>query len=353
MRLLFLLFLLAPSFAWSQNILIDGKFDDWIDIPAIEDATGDGNNMDFERVWIHSDRQFIYLSFELSREMILQEDNELAFYMDIDDNENTGSNNAFFRGADLIFEFGNKDGLLFVDGITNFINHADFGYVSAPTVSSERFEIAFRRDDSFYDEVVFSTPNVKFFLQDQQGGGDRIPDSGNLEHTLNDVETIYSNYSFEKATGADIRVLSLNVQRDAIFEIGRFDSFRRIIRALQPDIIAFQEINNNTERDVRNLMQDIMPTAPTGETWTISKVLPDIVMVSKFQLKDRLTLMGSDSGSSGNGVFVYDMPEFGTDLVFINCHLPCCQNNIDRQDEIDAIMAVSYTHLTLPTICSV
>lgn len=338
MRYLVLFFLLIPILGQSQNILIDGKFDDWEAIVPFEDAIDPDNGSDFRKVWIHSDQQFIYLSFELGQKMILQEDNELALYLDIDDNVSTGSNNAMFLGSDLIFEFGNKEGLLYVDGVTNFINHADFGYVSAPTVSSNRFEIAFRRDDFFYNNNIFSSPEIKVFLRDDSGRVDRVPDIGNIRHTLTDRSLIVSNYSFKKVAGSDIRVISFNVQRDAIFEAGRSDAFKRIIQALQPDIIAFQEIYDNTERDVRNLMQDIMPTAPTGETWTISKVLPDIIMVSKFELKGRLTLEGSTSGSAGNGVFVYDLPEFDTDLVFINCHLPCCQNNDTRQDEIDAIM---------------
>ena len=338
MRYLVLFFLLIPILGQSQNILIDGKFDDWADITPVEDAADSGSNLDFQKVWVHSDEQFIYLSFEFRQEVQLQEGNNLAFYMDIDDNENSGSSSSFSRGADLIYNFGNKEGLLYVDGTILNINHADFGYVSAPTVSSRRFEIAFRRDHDFYNEVVFSAPKVNFFFRDQTIGGDRIPDVENTEHVLKNETPATIDYSFKKATGADIRVVSFNVQRDAIFEAGRSDAFKRMIQAMQPDIIAFQEIYDNTERDVRNLMQDIMPTAPTGETWTISKVLPDIVMVSKFELKGRVTLQGSTSGSAGNGVFVYDLPEFDTDLVFINCHLPCCQNNDTRQDEIDAIM---------------
>ena len=338
MRYLVLFFLLIPILGQSQNILIDGKFDDWEAITPLEDAADAGSNLDFQKVWVHSDEQFIYLSFEFRQEIQLQENNNIAFYMDIDDDENSGSSSSFSLGADLIYNFGSKQGQLYVDGTIFSINHADIGYVSAPTVSSRRFEIAFRRDHDFYNEVVFSAPNVKFFFRDQTIGGDRIPDTENAAHVLKDESLTTIDYSFKKVAGSDIRVISFNVQRDAIFEAGRSDAFKRIIQALQPDIIAFQEIYDNTERDVRNLMQGIMPTAPTGETWTISKVLPDIIMVSKFELKGRLTLEGSTSGSAGNGVFVYDLPEFDTDLVFINCHLPCCQNNDTRQDEIDAIM---------------
>ena len=324
--------------SWSQNILIDGKFDDWESITPIEDATNSGSNLDLQRLWIHSDQQFVYLSFELRQEILLQEDNDLAIFIDFDENEDTGSTNTNSRGADLIFEFGERDGLLFVDGLRTSINHADVGYVSAPTVSSRRFEIAFRRDDDFYGEMVFSAPTVRAFMLDQVGGGDRIPDMVTLDHELIDIAPITVDYNLKKDVN-DLRVLSFNVQNDAIFENNSIGAFRRIIRAIQPDIIAFQEINDNSEADVQRLMEDIMPTASTGETWTISKVLPDIIMVSKFQLIGSLTIDESSSGSSGNGVFVYDLPQCDEDLIFINCHLPCCQSNDSRQDEVDAVMS--------------
>jgi len=271
-------------------MLIDGKFDDWdlID-PIHEDAANDVNNFDFTKIWVASDAQFIYLSFQLNTEFNIQEDNGLTLFMDIDDNVNTGSTSQNSRGADLIFNFGSRAGSLIIDGRTNNISHADIGLFTAPTVSSDRFEIAFRRDDAFYNETVFSSPRIQFFFS--ENFGDRAPDANSIEYALN-----------------------------------------------EPDILAFQEVNDITPSVMRDLMDDILPTAPTGETWEISKVDPDIIMVSKFKLVGQQTLRGGGSSSAGNGVFVYEMPEFGTDLVFINCHLPCCGSNGNRQEEVDNIM---------------
>ena len=38
----------------------------------------------------------------------------------------------------------------------------------------------------------------------------------------------------------------------------------------------------------------------------------------------------------GNAAFYLDVD--GQDVVLINCHLPCCENNFDRQEEVDIIM---------------
>jgi len=148
-------------------MLIDGKFDDWDSIdPIHEDAANDVNNFDFTKIWVSSDEQFIYLSFQLNTEFNIQEDNGLTLFMDIDDNVNTGSTSQNSRGADLIFNFGSRAGSLIIDGRTNNISHADIGLFTAPTVSSDRFEIAFRRDDAFYNETVFSSPRIQFFFSE-------------------------------------------------------------------------------------------------------------------------------------------------------------------------------------------
>ena len=338
MRYLTFLLLSLPMFCWSQTILIDGKFDDWDAItPIHEDPANDVTNFDFTKLWIASDEQFIYLSFQLDIEFNLQDDNGLTLYMDTDNDVSTGATNQNYRGADLIFNFGAKAGSLYIDGRVFNITHAGIGLFTAPTVSSDRFEIAFRRDDAFYDELVFSSSKIQFFLG--ENFGDRIPDANTIEYDLNDQPlTGLPSYSIKKVGDSDIRVLSFNLQRDAILETGRFGAFQRLIRAVEPDIIAFQEVYDISTSGMRSLMDDILPTAPSGETWEISKVQPDIIMVSKFKLKGQQTLMGGGSGSAGNGVFVYEMPEYGTDLVFINCHLPCCNNNDSRQEEVDAIM---------------
>lgn len=338
MRYLTFLLLMLPMFSWSQTILIDGNFDDWDAItPIHEDPANDVTNFDFTKLWVASDEQFIYLSFQLDIEFNLQQDNGLTLYMDTDNDANTGSTIQNSRGADLIFNFGSKAGSLYIDGSVFNITHSGIGLFTAPTVSSDRFEIAFRRDDSFYNEAVFSSSKIQVFMGDNLG--DRIPDASTIEYDLNNQPLSgLPSYSIKKVGDADIRVLSFNLQRDGILEAGRFGAFQRLIRAVEPDILAFQEVYDISTSGMRSLMDDIMPTAPTGETWEISKVQPDIIMVSKFKLKGQQTLMGGDSGSAGNGVFVYEMPDYGTDLVFINCHLPCCSNNESRQEEVDNIM---------------
>ena len=55
-----------------------------------------------------------------------------------------------------------------------------------------------------------------------------------------------STGSILRESPEDVRILTFNVQRDALFAPGRSESFQRILRALDPDIIGCQEIGDQT-----------------------------------------------------------------------------------------------------------
>ncbi|HAQ37187.1 MAG TPA: hypothetical protein DCQ58_01655, partial [Saprospirales bacterium] len=94
---------------------------------------------------------------------------------------------------------------------------------------------------------------------------------------------------------------------------------------IQPDIIAFQEIYDHTAAQTRELIQQF-----TGGTWYAQKQGTDIILVSRYPILESHFI-------SGNGAFLVQTNE-GKILV-VNAHLPCCDNDSGRQDEVDAIMA--------------
>ena len=79
---------LLISFLWlctnsnaQQSIFIDGLYEDWEFIePIFVDAENDGQNngIDIRRVWAINDQSNLYFRFELTKEIELQENNELA-----------------------------------------------------------------------------------------------------------------------------------------------------------------------------------------------------------------------------------------------------------------------------------
>ena len=101
-------FSLQFSILGQKTILIDGNFDDWEDVaPIFVDDEGDGqsNGIDIRGVWAQNDQYNLYFRFELTKEINLQENNDLAIYIDYDDNINTGFKiNGI--GAEIRYFFG-------------------------------------------------------------------------------------------------------------------------------------------------------------------------------------------------------------------------------------------------------
>ncbi len=324
-----------PGFAQSQPIIIDGKFDDWENIdPFFEDEINDASGIDFLNLWVASDLQFLYFNIEVGSEIELSEGNDIQLYIDTDNNASTGSSIQGI-GADFRWEFGERDGLL----NTLRVFHNDIGLITAPTVSGNRFEFAIRRDDDFYDDEIFSGREIKFFLRNNQSNGDRLPESGVLTYELIDEDLgRLPDFSFEKYDDNDLRVLSYNVKFDGFFDITLQPAFRRILQAVQPDIIGFQEIYDHSSAQVAAVVETMLPSA-AGEQWYHDQVDPDIKVVSRFPITKKERLEGGSSGSSGNGVFLLDLSSRqGGEMLFVNAHPPCCNNDQNRQAEMDNIM---------------
>ena len=121
-----LIFTVVCTSAQSQ-ILLDGTFDDWSSISgSYTDATGDGGNsgIDFKKINIHNNREYVFLYLEVGSEINLQDLNDIAVYIDIDNNANTGTRiNGV--GAEITYSFGDRSGTY--NG--SRIGHANIGII--------------------------------------------------------------------------------------------------------------------------------------------------------------------------------------------------------------------------------
>ena len=80
---------------YSQNtrILVEGTFDDWENIAiAYTDVTGDDgpSSIDFGKLQITNDEEFLFFRIEVGKEINLQSDNNVTFYIDTDNDPSTG-----------------------------------------------------------------------------------------------------------------------------------------------------------------------------------------------------------------------------------------------------------------------
>lgn len=342
MKYLTILSLFLPSIvSFSQDrILADGIFDEWIEHTVLyTDAVGDGglSGVDFEELKIYNDEEFIFFLLETGAEINLQDLNEISIYLDTDENTNTGlSINGI--GAELAYTFGNRSGVFYESGSSTDIFHNDINLVTAPTVTSDRFEIAIKKDINISGTPVFQSDNIKIVFKDDSSNGDFLPSAdGGVDYTFS-TETLepLPEYSIQKSQDSDLRIISYNVLSNGLFDQGRIPAFTRLFQATQPDIIGFQEINNFSSAEVANQMESILPSS-TGEQWYHAKEGPDCHAISRFPILESALIPGYNQGA-GNGAFLIDIPDSETDMLLIVAHPPCCGNNSGRQIEMDLMM---------------
>lgn len=319
---------------------MDGHLDEWDSRPVLyTDAAGDGgvSGIDFGELKITHDEQYVFFSLEVGSLINLQDNNELTLYLDTDENAATGLAIAGI-GAELEYTLGTRSGFVRLPG-TLPIYHDDIGLVSSPTVSSTRFEIAINRMSSISGTPVFPSTGFKLVVKDKAGSGDILPvGTGGVSYTFSDVILpSLPAYSLHKKQASDLRIISYNVLSDGLFDSGRVPSFIRILEALDPEIIGFQEIYNFSAQQVANQMENILPSGP-GEAWYFGEAGPDVHAISRYPILATYPIAGSNSGQ-GNGAFLIDLPDPATELLYIVAHTPCCSNDAGRDIEIDAIMA--------------
>lgn len=329
MRLLLnIIFSILTLSTFGQTIRIDGNFDDWADIdPIFVDDINDGqsNGIDLERVWTYNDQTFIYFRFELNKEINLQEDNELAIYVDYDDNINTG-----FKingvGAELRIFFGDRQGILTVGNSNEFVNFAPIGLNVSPSVSGTQFEISISRSISDSGINISADNVISFRLEDNGFNGDEAPsDLSGIEYNIDNSNfSLKPEYDLNIGSNTSFRFMTYNIENDQLFDQFRKQYFQRIFQAINPDVIALQEVRDFNSSETMALIEEFLPG-----TWFHKKHGFDIVTISKYPIN-------FSENINGNAAFYLDVN--GKEVLLVNCHLPCCDNNSDRQSEVDGIM---------------
>jgi endonuclease/exonuclease/phosphatase family metal-dependent hydrolase len=322
-------------------IIIDGDFADWAEVtPVYADASGDQvtGDIDFGRLWVANDEKYILLSLELGTEINLQGGNQITLYIDLDNNERTGTP-VHDIGAELEWTFGRRRGQL-KDGLLGRpVYHDDLGLVCAPTVTSDRFEIAIEKHaGSVSYRRIFRELVCRLVIVDR-AGGDHIPDarqSITIRLDRSPPETL-PPLTLSRHDRDHLRIMTYNVLWDGLFDDERDDAFGRVLRAIRPDIIGFQEVFTHNAEQTTIFVRGALPFLSLigFGRWYGSKPDPesDIVLVSRFPILETFAI-------GMNGAFLIDLtPWYDTDLLVVVAHPPCCGNNIGRQWEIDALMA--------------
>ncbi len=322
----------SPAGAATHDIVIDGSFDDWAGIPVTyTDRTGDalGGTVDFGVLKVASDRERVYLFFEVGAEMNLQNDNGIVLYSDVDNDPATGLSVGGI-GAEIEWRFGERTGVVRHTEPGFIVRQADVGLRQGPTVTSTAFEVSFDRRTVTEGELLMEDRTVAVLFQNESGGTrDTLPDR---DETLV-VELSGSSprepcsMVLKRRDRGDIRLVTYNVLFDGLFK--RHSSFRRILRAIDPDIICFQEIYEHSDKQIA----DRLSTMFSGTTWYVTSN-GDCAIASRFPVQNR------GQGEVASVVWGWvDLPDdrFDRDISLVCAHLPCCGDNEGRQEQLNAV----------------
>ena len=311
----------------AHPIVIDGLFDDWQEVPVtITDPEGDYNYDDWAELKITNDDDFIFFKISLhSEETLLQNWNNFYLYIDADRDSLTGHP---FRGlgAELAWHFGYRTGQYFEqDGIIDLWQN-DITLRQAPTVTSTEFEIAIARGS-----FVLSDPDsIAVIFSSFYDTGDYMPDS--WEGVVYQLDTTVVGPAapilLEK-TGT--RLVTYNTLYTGILEPDRQPKFQRIIQALDPDIIALQEHSEWNE------IGDIISSWFPEDTWYQGYTFRDLVVLSKYPIINQANLISSERTMCA--LLQTDDP-INPYLLILNSHFSCCDNDDDRQEQVDELVQV-------------
>jgi endonuclease/exonuclease/phosphatase family metal-dependent hydrolase len=113
---------------------------------------------------------------------------------------------------------------------------------------------------------------------------------------------LQASIAFNRLQPSDIRVLSWNVKANSIFPPNgvRQESFARVVRAIDPDVIALQEvIRRDLVEELTQLMDEYIPLEG-GESWHVHR-MSDNALVTRYPIRWR----------GGERAVPYPLPQFG------------------------------------------
>jgi endonuclease/exonuclease/phosphatase family metal-dependent hydrolase len=328
-------------YSQSLPISIDGEFSDWdaAYVLYIQDSTAAAPaGLHPVRVQVSNDDRFLFLKFELDREITLLENNPLVLLINTDNDINTGYD-AGNTGAELRWVFGNRQGTFYSDTGVHSILYHHIRLRTAPTVSSTVFEIAIGRDTRpDTSNPLFQSDTIAAYFHSLEGN---LSVSGTYIFDPLPVAPP-EPIPLERTDDSDLRILAFNAWSDKLFNAQFTNQYRRILGALDPDIIAFQEIWDHDAFQTAQRVEELLPSAGSFQ-WHAVKNDMGNVTVSRYPVLDsrQIPVWNGFSFSDQHrltAALIDTRNTYNTNFVLVNIHLRCCsggENN--RWNEITSL----------------
>ena len=344
---IWLYFLVIPIFIYCQEnqIIIDGKFQDWQNIGLIDDSMNDNESgLDFTSISITNDNKYLYIKFTTTDEIDLMDSGpngeslyNTVIFIDTDNNNKTGYVPGY--NPNIGSELGVFLNQRYVwNNISNpniQISLYDIGFFSAPTVTSNEFEIAIDLDAQYDGENLFPNQEIKIQLKDLISG-DEIPNiNSEIIYTLNSNNLNYTTLNTEKENEDLIRLSAYNVLYNGLDDNERLEQLKNIIKSVDADIYAFSECYETSSETVKNILDEILPISNNQGWHVIKKADDDLITASKYPIIQDWP--NESYGIKKMHPCLIDLPDslFSKDLLVINAHMSCCDNDNDRQEQAD------------------
>ncbi len=334
-KIAFLAVIFSSLLYSGHPITIDGLFDDWAEVDvSYSDSQGDGADADFADIKITYDNDFLFIYFNVhDGEYLMQDWNEFHLYIDADNDTTTG---YFINGigAELDWLFGDRSGSYYImDGIIDIYQN-DLTLRMAPTITNHEFEICISRNSNVLTmDGTQVLVEGKVILTDTGQNADQIPDeNGGISFSIGeDYIMPPTPITFDKRDETDIRLVTHNVWNSSLLDPNYEVYFQRIYQALDPDIVALQEMYENTNQ-LHSLFNDWFP----DEQWYVSSQFRDNIIISKYPVLEEDYFTSSERTMVA---MLNTEDDLGSNLMIFNAHLACCNNDESRQYDADEFVS--------------
>jgi endonuclease/exonuclease/phosphatase family metal-dependent hydrolase len=342
-----LLILLSVSLALARpapasdfrSVLVDADSSDWAGATADHvDPAGDNGSstIDLRQIFIANDDDFVYLRFEVGGLVGIQTlPAPLRLHFDIDNDDGTGYP-VLNIGSELVIEFSpGGSGVDVYEQTSSSFHAASIGFgpfdtYQGPTVAATSFEVRLRRDTPLpvRGSIAFPGPDARVAFD--ASGGEVAPNGGGgIYYALaSGTPAGPPDNDLARFDTAHIRIMSFNTHNGEMFgpEAARGT---RILQAIQPDVIAFQELWDTSVQEVEDRLDQDLPLGG-GAGWHVVKRDRGQITASRFPLT-----LDTDAPYYELAAVV-DLPDadYEKDLYVINSHFKCCGSIGSYEDEL-------------------
>ncbi|MBD3167176.1 hypothetical protein GF324_11285 [bacterium] len=305
-------------------IVIDGEVEDWSGLVPDQSARVVAQQPDAALRYLEAVRDSgrLLLRFGLLEEQVLQRHNRLVLVL----RAGTGSDTTR-----LLWRFGARNGTLETSGGTRPLLVSDLDLVTSPGFSDTTFEVSIRLPSHIMG-VRFNHSDGLGVRLVHAGDGTALPARGYLNTPAMLEHQPLTPLSFEKPDSHAVRIAVWNVREDGLLK--RPAPFRRILRALQPDVLLLGEVFEMTAEQAADTLNLWVPGAHHQAHWRTVKHTDGSIVALRGEVERSQPI----PDGTGDG-FLIHLQQWDEPLFLVHAWAACCDMDSLRQVHVDRIAA--------------